>query len=110
MAKVGATTGRTEAAVLSTCADVNVNGTNLTILCQGLAYWLGGPLPISDKGDSGSPVFKIDREADPFTTDVTLLGVLWGGDKSGGVFSFSHLLMVYADLGLMLVCQSGFAC
>ena len=110
VAKVGATTGRTEATVLSTCADINVNGTNISLLCQGQAFWLGGTFPIAAKGDSGSPVFRVDRAADPFTTDVTLLGILWGGDKSGGVFGFSQLLLLEAELGFLSVCAPGFAC
>jgi hypothetical protein len=109
VAKVGATTGRTEGVVLSTCANVNVSGTKISLFCQGLAAWLGGVFPIADKGDSGSPVFKVDRAADQFTTDVTLVGLLWGS-SGGTLFSFSQFFFLEAELGLLSACAPGFGC
>ena len=45
-------------------------------------------------GDSGSPVFAISSG-----TNVTLLGILWGG--SGSSFVFSPLSNIEGELGAL---------
>lgn len=74
--KVGRTTGWTSGKVTRTCINVNAfnqNGdTGLTQLCQVLSNIK------SDRGDSGSPIFKRGRSG-----TATLYGILWGG----GTFS-----------------------
>ena len=57
--------------VTAVCANTNVSGTNITELCQDFVTASVGP------GDSGSPVFAITGG-----TNVTLLGILWGGSGS----------------------------
>lgn len=74
--KVGATTGRTNGYVLSTCVSVNSSnpsgGQPVTNLCQYHGGYASGP------GDSGSPVFM------RFGSTAILVGLHWG---SGGWFS-----------------------
>lgn len=74
--KVGRTTGRTEGVISRKCVDVNVAGTDLTLLCQD-AYRAA-----SNKGDSGSPVFLNLNER-----EATLLGIHWGHNSSESFYS-----------------------
>jgi hypothetical protein len=86
--KVGRTTGWSRGNVTSTCANVNVSGTNITLLCQTMvAASVAG-------GDSGSPVFRVTSG-----NDVQLVGILWGGGSS--TFVFSPLQLVRQELGTM---------
>jgi hypothetical protein len=84
--KVGRTTGWTRGNVTSTCANVNVSGTNITLLCQTLVA------ANSASGDSGSPVFRVTSG-----TNVQLVGIMWGGGS--GTFAFSPLNLVQRELG-----------
>lgn len=93
--KVGMTTGWTSADVTSTCVNVNIDGTNITQLCQTLAGNEGGPV-IVGPGDSGSPVFMLNGTA-------TLAGILWGGTVDGGLLAFSPLANVERELGDLTV-------
>lgn len=104
--KVGRTTGTTDGVVVSTCSDVPQKGTKFVILCQTRVNGATGTY--SGKGDSGSPVFRIDRAYDEFTVDVAALGIHWGGGGGAGVFS--PLPLVLAELGSMSVCATGFSC
>jgi hypothetical protein len=72
---------------------VNVSGTTITLLCQTLVSSSG---TIVGSGDSGSPVFQISSGS-----DVTLTGILWGGNSSGTMFVFSPLKNVQDELGSM---------
>ena len=94
--KVGRTTGWTVGTVFATCVDVGVAETDLAQLCQDLVY--SGNLG----GDSGSPVFESQA---PFTNDVVLYGLLWGGGTSsfGPVFVFSPMENIEFELGPMIV-------
>ena len=88
--KVGRTTGWTSALVTATCANVNIDGTTITQLCQTLAgsEAPGSPV-IVGAGDSGSPVFL------PISGDnVQLAGILWGGNAEGTLIAFSPLANV----------------
>ena len=83
VSKVGRTTGWTQGPVTSTCATVNVSGTNITQICQAIvtssSTMIGG-------GDSGSPVFRTNG-----TSNVTLLGIAWGGSGDGKTLVFSPI-------------------
>jgi hypothetical protein len=89
--KVGRTTGWSSGNVSSTCATVNVSGSNLTLLCQTM---VSSSQKIVEGGDSGSPVFSKGS-----SDDVTLVGVLWGGSSSGDRFVFSPLKNIQDELG-----------
>lgn len=86
--KVGRTTGWTEGPLSTTCANVNLDGTSITMLCQN---WVdAGVLG----GDSGSPVFsRLDE------TTVQLEGILWGRTVEGDSFVYSPMPMIEQDLG-----------
>ncbi|MBW3655745.1 MAG: S1 family peptidase [Gemmatimonadetes bacterium] len=85
--KVGAETGWTFGAVAATCVHVNVDGTDLTLLCQDVV-----DAPV-EGGDSGAPVFAWRGG------EATLTGVLWGG--TGKRFYFSSMGSVEAELGTL---------
>jgi len=95
--KVGRTTGWTSAPVTQTCVNVNIDGTNITQLCQTLA---GSELPgspvIVGAGDSGSPVFRLNAN-----DKVDLAGILWGGNAEGTLIAFSPLanIQMASELG-----------
>jgi hypothetical protein len=83
--KVGAETGWTFGAVAATCVHVNVDGTDVTLLCQDVVD------AAAEGGDSGAPVFAWRGG------EATLAGVLWGG--TGKRFYFSAMGSVEAELG-----------
>lgn len=86
--KVGRTTGWTQGQITNTCVTTGVQGSNIAQICQTfVAAGVAG-------GDSGSPVFSISSG-----TNVTLLGILWGG--SGNNFVFSPLGQVEQELGAL---------
>jgi hypothetical protein len=86
VSKVGRTTGTSSGAVTNTCVNTNVSGTNITQLCQTfVSAAVGG-------GDSGSPVFT-------GTGNITLVGILWGGNGTGTQFVFSPLKSIKDELG-----------
>ena len=89
--KIGRTTGWTYGNVTATCANISVSGTNITQLCQNVvSAGVGG-------GDSGSPVFTWSGSGG----NVTLVGILWGGNSSGNQFIFSPLSAVESELGAL---------
>jgi hypothetical protein len=90
--KVGRTTGWTSGNVTSSCATVNVSGSNIQLLCQTLVQRSGSV--IVGGGDSGSPVFQ--RASGD---NVTLVGILWGGSTAGDLFVFSPLKNIQDELG-----------
>lgn len=90
--KVGRTTGWTYGPVTSSCVDVNVDGTDLTLFCQSLVDAGAGP------GDSGSPVFTWDGG---YYGLSTLHGILWGSNGAGTVFAFSTIGNVERELGCL---------
>jgi hypothetical protein len=84
--KVGRTTGWTAGTMTNKCVNTGVQGSRIVQLCQNfVTAGVAG-------GDSGSDVFLITGG-----TNVTLLGVLWGG--GGGQFVFSPLQNVIQELG-----------
>jgi hypothetical protein len=101
--KVGRTTGWTRAAITSTCVNVDVDGTNITQLCQTLA---SAPSVVVGAGDSGSPVFLYNGNAG---YNVTLAGILWGGSADGTLFAFSPLANIQRanELGPLVTCVAG---
>jgi hypothetical protein len=83
---VGRTTGWTQGKVTNTCVNVGVSGTTIVQLCQNLVSARLGA------GDSGSPVFK-------GSTNVTLSGILWGGNSSGTQYVYSPISNIEKELG-----------
>ena len=81
--KVGRSSGWSRGNVTATCVNTGVSGTRIVQLCQTHA----SATVIS--GDSGSPVFT-QGSGD----DVSLAGILWGGNKAGNSFVFSPLANV----------------
>ncbi len=86
--KVGRTTGWTKGPVTNTCMDVNVGGTNITLLCQAAAT-LGATF-----GDSGSLVMRGSLK---YRRKMT--GLMWGGNPSTTFFSSRD--QVEADIGVV---------
>jgi hypothetical protein len=85
--KVGRTSGWTQGAVIATCVNTNVFGSNIQQLCQTfVAAGVAG-------GDSGSGVFVITAGK-----KVTLVGILWGGSGSQ-LYVFSPFNQVEKELG-----------
>jgi hypothetical protein len=88
--KIGRTTGWTRGSVSGTCVNVNVFMSNITQLCQTfVSAGVGG-------GDSGSPVFR--RQGS--TSNVTLVGILWGGSGSS-LYVFSPISNIEMELGAL---------
>jgi hypothetical protein len=86
--KIGRTTGWTRGAVTRTCVNTGVFGSNTVQLCQTfVSAGVGG-------GDSGSPVFRQGGGS-----DVTLVGILWGG--SGSSFVYSPISNIEQELGAL---------
>ena len=94
MHKIGRTTGWTRGSVRGTCVNTNVAGTNITQLCQGwVSAGAGG-------GDSGSPVFRRQGTG----SNVTLLGILWGGSTlsdGSSLYIFSPISNIETELGAL---------
>lgn len=86
--KTGRTTGTTHGTVAQTCANVNVAGTNITMLCQDIVTNPG--MVIMQGGDSGSPVF---RDPDWY------MGEAWGSNNFGDVFVFSAVANIEFEIG-----------
>lgn len=94
VSKVGRTTGFSRGRVTNTCVTVNVFGSDVTQLCQAIVNAsVGG-------GDSGSPVFSGG-------SNVTLYGILWGGNFSGSSFVYSPLTNIQQELGALATCSTG---
>lgn len=87
--KVGRTTGWSQGRVTNTCVDTDLSGTTITELCQNFVTATVG------SGDSGSPVFQIGSG-----TNVTLVGILWGGSGSS-VFVYSPITNIEQELGAL---------
>jgi hypothetical protein len=98
MQKVGRTTGWTSGNVTDTCVTVNVSGSNIQLLCQTIVRRPG--VRIVQGGDSGSPVFTGD-------SNVTLQGILWGGNSAGDLFVFSPFKSIQDELGAMKATTDG---
>ena len=89
--KIGRTSGWTYGNVTATCANINVSGTSITQLCQNaVSAGVQG-------GDSGSAVFTWSGSG----SNVTLVGLLWGGNSSNNQFIYSPLSQVEAELGAL---------
>ena len=98
--KMGRTTGWTHGPVVRSCVDVNVNLTNVTLLCQHLVR--AGSRP----GDSGSPVFLAQYAGWPYPLMqskqllIEPTGLLWG--TSASYMYFSPILNIQAELGRLI--------
>jgi hypothetical protein len=79
-----------------TCVDVFFSDSDVTLLCQDAVFTgVGG-------GDSGAPVFESQV---PFTSDVTLYGLLSGSANTtfGPLVFFSPLENIEFELGPLIV-------
>jgi hypothetical protein len=92
--KVGRTTGWATGAVTGTCITTNVADTDVTLLCQHRVRRNNATDRMSDNGDSGSPVFRLDAP-----NGASLHGVLWGGPDDGSSFVFSSMATIEQELG-----------
>jgi hypothetical protein len=101
IAKVGRTTGKSIGTVTSQCVNINQLGTNVLMLCQSVAGTGAQP------GDSGSPIVRSEGGA---ANDVSLKGILWGGDGSTIAFSAIGNIVRTDELGSVDTCASGFSC
>jgi hypothetical protein len=97
--KVGRTTGWTQGNVTTTCADTNVSGTKITLLCQTFVQNPGGAVVVQG-GDSGSGVFRLIT-----TSNAEIVGILWGGNGNGTLLVFSPLKSIQDELGPLTVTQ-----
>jgi hypothetical protein len=86
--KVGRTTGWTSGKVTNTCVNLAVSDTKITQLCQNIVKARVGA------GDSGAPVFK-------GSGNVTLVGLLWGGNNNGTQFIYSPMAGIERELGAL---------
>jgi hypothetical protein len=86
--KVGRTTGWSKGKVIATCMTVNVDGSDVTQVCQTVVNAKVGA------GDSGSDVFSVTSG-----NNVKLAGVLWGGSPDGTQFVFSPFANITGELG-----------
>jgi hypothetical protein len=68
--KVGRVTGRTTGTITHTCANLNVDPANITLLCQGIASYH------SQDGDSGAPVVELLGDG----TIAAAVGIHWGAN------------------------------
>lgn len=93
--KTGRTTGWTSGTTTGTCVDVLALGTAHIRLCQAVVSAL------VDGGDSGSPVFFRNGGG----SNVTLLGILWGGstDDANPEFVYSPMSGIERELGNLIV-------
>ena len=89
--KVGITTGWTSGVVTSSCVDINVGASDVTLWCQDIVA--AG----SDHGDSGSPVFYYLGDTPLGPNAISLVGILWGGNGAG-TFAMSELASVESEL------------
>jgi hypothetical protein len=94
--KVGRTTGWTQGTVTRTCVNTGVSSSNIVLLCQDFVE--NNNVQIVGGGDSGSPVFRVNRNG-----SVTLLGNLWGGNSSGTLFVYSPIANIEHELGPLTV-------
>ncbi len=74
----------------------------MTLVCQNIVTpdnsAGGGVSPLSDKGDSGSPVFRLTGASPNPQHAVELHGIVWGGNDDIGDFVFSPALSVFIEL------------
>jgi hypothetical protein len=88
--KIGRTTGWTQGQVTNTCVNTAVSGSRIVQLCQTfVSAGVGG-------GDSGSNVFMQTGGS-----NVTLVGILWGGNSSGTTFVYSPIANIEQELGAL---------
>jgi hypothetical protein len=91
--KVGSASGWTWGTVTEDCVDFAVRTTNKYLYCQDI---------VSDAffgtGDSGAPVFLVTGTGT--NSYVTLVGVAWGGDYSGGMV-MSAMANIEYELGAL---------
>jgi hypothetical protein len=90
--KVGRTTGWTQGRVDRSCVNTSVSGSTVYLYCQTFVSNANGATVVGS-GDSGSPVFTGTG------SNVTLVGILWGGSSDNKSFVFSPLKSIQQELG-----------
>ena len=90
--KVGRTTGWTRGQVTRSCVNTSVSGSQVYLICQTFVSDPGGAAVVGG-GDSGSGVWSGSG------SNVTLLGILWGGSSDNKSFVFSPLKQIQQELG-----------
>lgn len=103
--KVGAFSGWTTGPVVETCGSrrLIIDGilSNFVLLCQ---WAFSGGIRV---GDSGAPVFVVKG----FGVDVSLAGIVWGGDANRTRFSFySYIAFELTDRDRAFACAGAFPC
>ncbi|HEU0053197.1 MAG TPA: hypothetical protein VFQ39_08460, partial [Longimicrobium sp.] len=88
--KVGRTSGWTFGNITRTCVDTSVQGSQVLLRCQN---WVAAGV---QGGDSGSAVFTWGGGS-----NVTLKGILWGGNASNDTFIYSPINQIEQDLGAL---------
>jgi hypothetical protein len=94
--KVGRTTGWTSGEVTRSCVNTSVSGSTVYLFCQTFVSDPGGATVVGG-GDSGSAVFGVG------SSNVQLLGILWGGSSDNKSFVFSPFAQIQQELGLLSV-------
>lgn len=90
--KVGRTTGWTRGQVTRTCVNTSVSGSTVYLFCQTFVSDPGGATVVGG-GDSGSGAFTGTG------SNVTLIGILWGGSSDNKMFVISPLASIQQELG-----------
>lgn len=88
--KVGRTTGWTYGNITNTCVNTGVQGSQVVLFCQ---HFVAGGV---QGGDSGSPVFSWSG-----SNNITLKGILWGGNSSNNSFVYSPIGQIEQELGAL---------
>jgi hypothetical protein len=89
--KVGRTSGWTFGNVTNTCVNTSVSGSQIMLYCQTFAA--AGV----QGGDSGSAIFQWSGSG----SNVTLAGLLWGGNSAGNSLVYSPIHQVEQELGAL---------
>lgn len=89
--KIGRTTGETYGTVDNTCADF-ADSSGWTLCAFTVRRPTGATWPISDGGDSGSPVFRVTSG-----TNVTAYGVLFAGNGSDIFYATPMMEALYTQ-------------
>ncbi len=100
---VGSTTGTYTPILYDLCMDVVNVDQNVVMQCQDI-----GTAPHTGKGDSGSPIFKITNS--PKSGDVSLYGIMWGGNTDQIVYSPMDQVQHWRELGSIRTCALEIGC
>ena len=102
---VGRTTGTYTPIVIDVCINSPNADQNVVLECQDVATAVD-----LDRGDSGAPVFRITNS--PQNGDVSLYGMMWGGDAEYDEIVYSPIYQIEAstELGSIRTCALEIGC